>query len=293
MIAILRVYNPNIKSDIFYKLFSDCYRLCFRVKSWKGRVRRNSFVDVIINTNVVKANSSDNYKHHKNMDNYSPCLTLGQLCQTKFTLEMTEFIPKWRNYDNSLGGGHNRNEQSLLIKIELQCVTFDLLMKMQKESPIDCETIESANGMSNGSIEPNNYLDSDESMSNVSLMKQPKYICEKTQAFMSEMTRDIASKSGQSNTVAGRGGGGGIGGDDDKLVNNMTVEQLDKETKSPAQHSNAIVALIRSILQRIRVTCSQCVARIKNSLCHIVWSKSILAVKKEDRHPAMYLNPIS
>lgn len=135
--------------DVFYKLFTDNNRFYFPVKSWKGKIRRNSFIDINIDTilaikpNETNSNSCINDNNCSN-DNYA--ITLDQLSKTKFTIELTEYIPKWRNKHAELA---NNNENSCFNnnfndnkqyynatfeqskhyrKIEIRCFLSELLM---------------------------------------------------------------------------------------------------------------------------------------------------------------------
>src|SRR5699024_7444448 len=132
-IAILRILNPTANSDVFYKLDSECCTLGFQVKSWKGRVRKNSHVDVTIAANIKSASPGGN----PDVGDDLPALSLEQLCQTKFSLEMTECLTKWRP---GFGGAH-RNDPNLMVKIELHCITREILLQIQNETPLNMDNV--------------------------------------------------------------------------------------------------------------------------------------------------------
>ena len=76
-----------------------------------------------------------------------PVLSLSQLCQTKFSLEMNKSSNKWRpNYGP--GSASNRAEQNLVV-IELRCITRNILLQIQNGTTLNmdnflesCEDIE-------------------------------------------------------------------------------------------------------------------------------------------------------
>lgn len=122
--AILRILNPTACTDIFYGLSSNGDISCFEVKAWKGRVRKNSHLDLIINCNLAQDGNSPQRE---------TSLSISQLYGTKFFLQMNEYTSKWRN--------SNRDSQNLVVKIELQCVTREILLKVEDESKLKLDDL--------------------------------------------------------------------------------------------------------------------------------------------------------
>jgi len=125
MVAILRIWNPTPNSDVFYKLSPDCHKPSFHAKSWKGRVRKNSHIDINIS---VKVDSDDERSGSTFSNSESPVLSLAQLCRVQFLLEMNEYTSRWRT-----------NKCNLVVKVELHSLTRGIMLKLQNETKLDVD----------------------------------------------------------------------------------------------------------------------------------------------------------
>lgn len=173
LIAILRISNPIANSDVFYKLSSDGCKPCIQVRSWKGRVRQNSHVDVTIVAYVRPEemeeeeedeeewsddqNGEQHYNNHnKRQQQHPPAdvdltdISLAKLCQTQFLLEMSEYVPRWRpamgpKLPPSLASMPNiastRDEHNLFIKADLYCITAHMLHRIETHSMLDVSNL--------------------------------------------------------------------------------------------------------------------------------------------------------